>query len=121
MGHVLIVEDEELLAKALLFKLKHEGLEADHVFDGEQAVRAINERSYDLVLLDLVMPKLDGFGVLKAMKEGACKSVPTIVLSNLSQADDERKVLELGARAFFIKSNTEISFIVEKAKEMLSA
>ena len=116
---IFIVEDEKPMARALELKLSHEGLETKTIFDGEAAIEMLKQEKFDLILLDLVMPKVDGFSVLKFLKEQGT-STPVIVLSNLSQEDDEKRVKELGAKDFFIKSNTSIATIVEKVIKFLS-
>lgn len=117
---ILVAEDEAPMAKALELKLQHAGFSVTTVFDGEEAVKALNADNFDLVLLDLVMPKLDGFGVLEHMKQ-AGKMVKTIILSNLSQDEDTKRAKELGAQDFFVKSNTPINDIVERVKAVLAA
>lgn len=115
---ILIVEDEKSMAHALELKLTHTGFEAKTAGNGEEGVAILEKESFDLILLDLIMPKLDGFGVLTKLK-AMNVSTPVIILSNLSQEDDENKARELGAVGFFIKSNTPISDIVSRVKEKL--
>ena len=115
---ILIVEDEKPMARALKLKLTHEGLDATAVFDGEEALRLLKSQKFDLLILDLVIPKVDGFRVLAEMKSKNIK-VPTIVTSNLSQAEDEEKVMALGAEEFFIKSNISISDVVSHVKAIV--
>ena len=118
MKKILIIEDEKPMAKALELKLSHAGFEAKAVFNGEDGVNELSNNVYDLVLLDLVMPKMDGFSVLREIQKMNI-TTPVIVLSNLSQEADEEKVRELGAQDFFIKSNTPINFIIEKVTNIL--
>ncbi len=118
MKKILIIEDEKPMAKALELKLSHAGFEAKAVFNGEDGVSELSNNTYDLVLLDLVMPKMDGFSVLREIQKMNI-TTPVIVLSNLSQEADEEKVRELGAKDFFIKSNTPINFIIEKVTNIL--
>lgn len=116
---ILIIEDEKPMARALELKLTHAGFEAKSIGDGKAGLELIEREKFDLVLLDLVMPKLDGFGVLEALKEKK-KSVQVMVLSNLSQEEDEKRARALGAKDFFIKSNVPIADIVERVKKLLS-
>lgn len=118
MKRILIMEDEKAMARALELKLKHAGFEAVAVFDGEQGLELLAKESFSLILLDLVMPKVDGFKVLEALAEKKDKT-PVIVLSNLSQADDEKRARSMGAKDFFIKSNTPIAIITDKVTEFL--
>lgn len=116
MKQILIVEDEKPMAKALELKLNKSGFEATAVFDGEEALRILSEQSFDLILLDLIMPKRDGFGVLEGMKEQGIKA-KVIITSNLSQESDIKRAKELGAVDFFVKSDTPLTRIVEIVKE----
>lgn len=115
---VLVVEDEKPMAKALELKLAHEGFAPTSAYNGEEALEKLRQQKYDLMLLDLVMPKVDGFKVLETMK-AENMMIPTIILSNLSQQEDERRVRELGARDFFIKSEIPISEVIAKIKRIL--
>jgi two-component system alkaline phosphatase synthesis response regulator PhoP len=115
---ILIAEDEKPMALILERKLKLSGFEVKVTHDGEKALAAIAEGGVDLVILDLIMPKLNGFGVLEAMKKQKLK-MPVIVLSNLSQDEDEARVKELGASAFFIKSNVSMEQVVKIVKYCL--
>lgn len=115
---ILIVDDEKPLARALELKLNKEGFEAVVAGDGEEGFKKVKKDEFDLIILDLVMPKMDGFTFIE--KARALKVLaPIIVLSNLSQKEDEEKVLKLGASAFYIKSDIPISQIVEKVKQEL--
>ena len=116
---ILIVEDEQAIGKALQLKLTHEGYEVELVGDGQEALTALQSGEYALMLMDLVMPNLDGFELLAQLKE-AENAPKVIVLSNLSQAEDAEKARSLGASGFFIKSDTPINVIVDEAKKALS-
>ena len=116
--NILIIEDEKPLAHALELKLSRAGFAVEVTSDGERGVAALERGGFDLVLLDLVMPKKDGFAVLENMKERGDKT-PAIVLSNLSQKEDEQKVRELGAQDFFIKSNMPIADVVNRVQTLL--
>ena len=115
---ILVVEDERPMAHALELKLKNEGYDAEAVFDGETALEKITTGNYQLVLLDLVIPKKDGFTVLAELQEKG-NTTPIIVTSNLSQQEDETKAKSLGAKGYLIKSNTPLVTIIEKIKEYL--
>lgn len=113
---VLIVEDEKPLAHALDLKLSHEGFETVVAQNGQQAIDLITSSHFDVALLDLMMPVLDGFQVLEKLQNVPERPV-TFVLSNLSQHEDEERVLALGAKKYFIKSNTPLATIVEEVKQ----
>ncbi|HSX16942.1 MAG TPA: response regulator [Patescibacteria group bacterium] len=112
---VLVVEDEKPLAHALELKLQHEGFNVVVVSDGQQCLDMVQSQHFDVLLLDLIMPVLDGFQVLEKLQPMPNKPV-IFVLSNLSQHEDEERVLRLGARKFFIKSDTPLTTIVDEVK-----
>lgn len=113
---ILIIEDEKPLARALELKLVHEGFLVESLSNGEGVVSLLEKEDVSLVICDLIMPKVDGFEVLKIIKEKNI-NVPVIILTNLSQAEDEKRVRALGAKEFFIKSDTPLSKIVAYVKE----
>lgn len=115
---VLIAEDEKPMAKALQLKLSHSGFLATIATNGEEAMDLILKEKFDIILLDIMMPKRDGFSIMAGMKAKKIKT-PVVVLSNLSQEDDAKKAKELGAVAFFIKSNTPLLGIIENIKKIL--
>jgi len=116
---ILIVEDEIVLARALELKLKNEGFEVELAGNGEEGFKKITKpkAKYDLILIDLIMPKMSGFEVLEKLKK--TKNLSIIVTSNLSQKEDLKKALDLGAKDYIIKSNTSLSEIVAKVKKFL--
>jgi DNA-binding response OmpR family regulator len=112
---VLIVEDERPLAHALELKLQHEGCQTTVAHNGREALEHTDSGSFDVILLDMMMPEMDGFQVLEHLRGKG--TMPTVfVLSNLSLHDDEQRVLDLGAKKYFIKSNTPLAVIVEEIK-----
>lgn len=115
---ILIVEDEQAMVKVLMLKLAKAGFETENAADGEAAIQILNKETFDLILLDLVMPKLDGFAVLQWLKSKGIKT-PVIVTSNLSQDVDAKRSKELGAVDYFIKSDIPIAEVVERVKKVL--
>lgn len=115
---ILIVEDDQPLARALELKLGNEGFQIKVASDGEAALDVLSKEKFDLMLLDLILPKKDGFTVLAELK-AKNSTMPVVVLSNLGQEDDSRKARELGAINYFIKSDTSISSIIEYIKQNL--
>jgi len=111
---ILVAEDEKPMAKALVLKLNHAGFEA---FNGEEAIEEMAKNDYDLLLLDMIMPRMDGFTVLKKLKEQGTKT-KIVVTSNLGQEEDFNKAKELGATDYFVKSDTSLSEIVDYIKKM---
>ena len=111
---VLILEDEPALNKVTSNKLRASGYEVLSLTDATDAISFIKKKKPDLILLDLVMPKTDGFTVLKRLKDDPeLKDIVVIVLSNLSQDTDVDSVLALGAKEFLIKSDTPLSVVLE--------
>ena len=115
---ILIVEDEKSIANALKLKLKNSGYESDIALNGEEALEMLEANGYSLVLLDLVMPVMDGFGVLEAMKERGI-GTPVVISTNLSQEEDERRAKDLGAKDFFVKSDTPITEVIDQVDKYL--
>ena len=113
---ILIADDNKAIAMALDLKLQHEGFEVKVVFNGIEALDSLGKEKFDLLILDLIMPQLNGFGVLKSIKEKGIK-IPVIVSSDLSQSEDINKVKELGAVDFFVKSDMSVVEMVQKIKE----
>src|SRR3989338_8934758 len=109
---ILIAEDEKPMANALSLKLQSAGFETDVVNDGEAAIGALKDSTYDLLILDLVMPKRDGFAVLEELKK-MNTTMPVIVASNLGQEEDKTRAMALGAKDYFIKSDTTLATIIE--------
>ena len=119
MKKILVAEDEEVLLNVLKDRFEAEGWEVTTARDGEEAVESIKKTRPDLVLLDLLMPKKDGFEVLKEIRgDPEFKTLPIIVvLSNLGSDEDIKKALALGANDYFVKTQHPMSEIVEKAKK----
>lgn len=115
---VLIVEDEKAMARALELKLKGAGWQTRVAGDGEEALDALLQESADLILLDLVMPKKDGFVVLEELKTRKNK-IPIIVTSNLGQPEDLKRAKIFGVKEYFVKSDTSLSEIVAAVKRIL--
>jgi DNA-binding response OmpR family regulator len=115
---ILIAEDEKPIAHALELKLSNKGFDVTVVDDGEAAIEILEKNDFDLLLLDLVLPKKDGFDVLAAMQD---KNIftPVIVSSNLSQEEDLDRAKKLGAKDYFMKSNTSIEEVVEHVNKAL--
>ena len=116
---ILIIEDEKTLARALELKLSLAGFAVTTVFNGEDGLALVLGESFEAILLDLIMPKMDGFEVLRILKKNNVQT-PVMVLSNLSQESDMKRTKELGAKDFFIKSNTPIATIVDRVMKLLN-
>ena len=115
---ILIVEDEKPIAKAYMLKLGRAGFESETASDGVDALEVLAKKNFDLIILDLVMPRMDGFEFLAELKNRKI-NIPVIVTTSLSQEEDAKRAKDLGARDYFIKSDTPIADIVEHVKKVL--
>lgn len=116
---VLIIEDEKPMARALELKLGSAGFETAVALDGAVALTLLEHERFDCILLDLIMPKVDGFAVLQTLRERKVVT-PIIVMTNLSQPEDAVRAKKLGAREFLVKSNTPIAEVVDRVRKVLS-
>ena len=117
---ILFIEDESALQKAATQVLSETGYEVSSALDGETGLRVAREWKPDMILLDLILPKKNGFEVLKELKEDKqTQNIPVIILSNLEGGGDVQKALELGATTYLVKTNYSLQDIVEKIKGIL--
>lgn len=117
---VLIVEDEQSMQRALKNKLEHAGFSVQTASDGEGAIAALQAGKPDLVLLDLIMPKLDGISVLRQMKaDDKLRPVPVVILTNLSSGDKVAEAMQLGTFDFLVKANYSLDDVLRKVMERL--
>ena len=117
---ILIIEDDKFLRELISMKLQKEGYTIVEAVDGEEGEKKIKEEKPDLVLLDLILPGIDGFEVLSRIKEDpAVSSIPVIILSNLGQKEEIEKGLKLGAIDFLVKAHFTPGEIIEKIKNIL--
>lgn len=116
---ILVIEDEKPLAHALMLKLSHEGFDVVATQSGQEGLDHLTKEKFDLVLTDLIIPGVDGFKILETIQEKKMK-IPAIVITNLNQEEDKKKVFDLGAAGFFVKSSSPISDIVQNVKKTLS-
>lgn len=117
---ILVVEDEKALSHALNIKLSAEGYEVTIVEDGKEASEILEKEKFDLILLDIIMPKMDGFNLLMYMKGSGNTDTPVMVLSNLGQEEDIEKAKSLGATEYLVKANAPFARIVAKVGEILN-
>lgn len=118
---ILLAEDDRFLRKAAEAALRNRGYTVLIAVDGEEAVQRARSEAPDVILLDLIMPKLQGFEVLRALKEDAVTAaIPVIVLSNLGQEHDVQEALGLGAVAYFIKANLSLHDLAARVDETLA-
>lgn len=120
MKKILVVEDDKFLRELIVQKLAKEGYDVHEAVDGEEGVKKIKEIKPDLVLLDLILPGIDGFEVLSKTKESpGAADIPIIILSNLGQKEEVERGLKLGAIDYLIKAHFTPGEIVEKIKTVL--
>ncbi|HUW72169.1 MAG TPA: response regulator [Candidatus Humimicrobiaceae bacterium] len=120
MKKILIVEDDKFLRELIVQKLIKENYETSEAIDGEQGIKKVKEERPDLVLLDLILPGVDGFEVLSQKKEDPnVAQIPVIILSNLGQKEDVERGLKLGAVDYLIKAHFTPGEIIEKIKNVL--
>jgi DNA-binding response OmpR family regulator len=122
MQRVLVVEDDRFLRKAAEAALRRHGFTVLTASDGEEGLRIAQAEKPDLVLLDLIMPGLQGFEVLKLLKaDAATSSIPVMVLSNLGQDSDVQRAMEAGAVDYLIKANLQLDKLIDRVKALFEA
>lgn len=120
MPKILIIEDDRFLRELLVQRLLKEGYETQEAGDGQEGLKKAQEEKPDLILLDLILPQVDGFEVLRQIKENKeTSSIPVIIFSNLGQSEDIDRGLKLGAIDYLIKARFTPGEIVEKIKTIL--
>jgi CheY-like chemotaxis protein len=117
---ILLIEDEEIMLNLLQRKLTQEGYEVYSARDGEEGLEAMREKMPDLVLLDIIMPKMNGFEVMEKMAiDNVLKKIPVIVISNSGQPVEIDKAQKLGAKDWLIKTEFDPQEVVEKVKKQI--
>lgn len=119
---VLLVEDDHFLRDICAKKLTKEGFTVFEVIDGEQALKEIEKIKPNIVLLDIILPAIDGFSVLSKIRSNKDKEIsktPIMMLSNLGQEDDIKKAMDLGADNYLVKAHFTTEEIVDKIKKIL--
>ncbi len=120
MSKIVVVEDDKFLREMISRKLDKEGYEVIQAIDGEKGEQKIKEEKPDLVLLDLILPGIDGFEVLSNIKQDSeLKDIPVIILSNLGQKSEVERGLKLGAVDFLIKAHFTPGEIITKIQEII--
>lgn len=120
MKKILFVEDEAALQKTFGDVLAQEGYQVVPAMDGEEGLRLAKSEKPDLILLDLMLPKVHGLDVLKQLKEDeSTKYTPIIILTNLEGTGDVEKALELGATTYLVKANYSLEEVLQKIKNAL--
>jgi len=113
---VLIAEDEEAVGKFFELKLKSAGFDVRLAEDGQEAWKAIEKENFDVIIADIIMPKMSGYDLIKQIREKKI-TTPIIVSSNLGQNEDRERAKSLGANEYFVKATlsvAELIFLVKK-------
>ena len=119
---ILVIEDEATLQKALNEVLSNEGYKVVSSLDGLRGLELAQEESPDLILLDIILPKMDGFEVLKRIKkDDKISQIPVIILTNLSDISDIQKALDLGATTYLVKADFHIEDVLKKIEKILNS
>lgn len=119
---VLIIEDDATLRNVLVEFMKEEGIDASFASDGEDGLKKVKEIKPDLVLLDIILPKKDGYEVMKEIRgDVLTKNIPIILLTNLGGLNDIEKALAMGATTYLVKGDYQVKEIIEKIKEVLNS
>ena len=122
MKKVLVVEDEQLIADLLQKKMREEGYYAFVAKDGEEALAQIREERPDIVLLDIVLPRLNGFEVLSEMrKDEELRKIPVIIISNSGQPTEIEKAKEAGVRDWLVKTEFDPQEVLEKVQRQIGS
>ena len=121
MAKILVAEDDKLISNSLCEALKANGYEVTPAYDGEEAIAKSKEVKPDIMLLDIMMPKLDGISVLWELKANPeTAKVPVIVLTNIGDVETISKIIEAGAVDYLLKSDQSVDDIIQKVKDVLS-
>jgi len=119
---ILLIENDQFLYKILTVKLKRAGFDIFLAVDGVEGIKKVKEIKPNLVLLNLILPKLNGFEVLSEIKKTTIlKKIPVVILTNLCQKCDIEKGMKLGAKDYLVTPNLSLSEIVEKVKGYLKS
>lgn len=117
---ILIIDDDPFILEMYVLKFKEEGFQIETAKDGKEGLKKIKEYEPDVVLLDIVMPIMDGFDVIRSLKrENVQTNAKIVLLTNLGQKDDVERGMQLGAHDYIIKAHFTPSEVVKKIKDLL--
>jgi DNA-binding response OmpR family regulator len=121
MMKIIVADDDRMFRKAAETTLRRQGYAVTTASDGEEALQLIRAERPDIIVLDLIMPKLQGFDVLQVLKQDSLTAaIPVIVLSSLTQEQDKQEALDLGAVAYFNKTTFSLSELVKQVETTLT-
>lgn len=117
----LIIEDEQFIRDIYKRQLEKAGIAVDGFGNGTEGLQAISQNKYDIILLDIMLPDLNGLEILKQIKQNpSLKNIPVIMLTNLGQDEVIKEGFALGAQGYFIKASYTPDQIVQEVKKVLS-
>ncbi len=120
MAKILIVEDDPLIVKIYATRLQADGFEVQSGQDGLEGIAKIREFMPDVVLLDVMMPKLDGFGfITEVKKDPTLQAIPIVMYSNIGNEEEIQRAKSLGVAEFLVKANLTPNQVIEKIKQYL--
>ena len=120
MKNILLIEDDPFLVDIYAFQLKEVGFSLEVATKGEEALRKLRERKYHLLILDIVLPQVDGWEILREIKsDKKLKDIKVIILSNLGQKEEVEKGIKLGANKYLIKAHYTPSEVIKEVKKIL--
>lgn len=121
MTKIVVADDDRMFRKAAETTLRRQGYAVTTASDGEEALQLIRAEQPDIIVLDLIMPKIQGFDVLQVLKQDSVTAaIPVIVLSSLSQEQDKQEALDLGAVAYFNKTTFSLGELVKQVETTLT-
>lgn len=120
MKKILFIEDEAALQEAFGSFLTQAGYKVINALDGEIGARLAKTEKPDLILLDIILPKMNGFEVLKELgSDDSTKNIPVIILTNMENVDDINRAIELGAKTYLVKTEYELEEVIDKIKNII--
>lgn len=117
---ILLVEDESMIVEMYKLRLEEEGYEVLATDKGSEALTLATKAKPDLILLDIILPEVDGFTILQSLKaQSSTKKIPVLMLTNLGQESDQKKGNEFGAAGYFVKASHTPADIIKEIKKVL--
>lgn len=118
---IMLIEDDKFLSSLVKARLEKEGYLVAQAFDGAEALEMLKQKRPDLIVMDLIMPRVSGFEVLESISlDPEINKIPVIILSNLAQDSDIEKARRLGAVEFFVKIRVSIDDLIKKVKTIIT-
>jgi len=119
---ILLIEDDPMIVRMYQRKFEKEGFQVTLAFNGEEGIEALKKEKPDIILLDIMMPKMNGIETLKTVKaDPGLKDIPIVMLTNLGdRPEDVERCKELGAIDYWVKANISLKDVVEKIKKIIS-